>query len=119
MGWGAAGWNGNDGPTSLCAFSRMRLGWARVEAVVQREVEIRLGDVGESGRICQVPLNLSESFLLENRRRSSFYDRNIPSEGMLIWHVEERGQSHRVDLECADGRWQEGGVSAGENRRRP
>ena len=114
MGWGATGWNGNDGPNSFCAFSRMRLGWARVEGVVQREVEIRLEDVGESGRICQVPLSLWESFLLENRRRSSYYDRNIPAEGMLIWHVAERGPSNRVDLECADGRWREAGYPLGE-----
>jgi len=35
MGWGALGWQGDDGPTSLSAWSRMRLGWVTLQTPVQ------------------------------------------------------------------------------------
>ena len=33
MGWGASGWNGDDGPTALSAWSRVRLGWSRIDTM--------------------------------------------------------------------------------------
>ncbi|MFA6107141.1 MAG: FlgD immunoglobulin-like domain containing protein [Candidatus Latescibacterota bacterium] len=109
MGWGALGWHGDDGPNSLSAFGRMQLGWAAVEEVAQEEV--RLEEVGRAGRLLKIPLTGREYFLVEYRTRTgTWYDRDIPGEGLLIWHVQLPGaeamlQSRRLDLECADGRW--------------
>jgi len=111
MGWGALGWNGNDGPNSLCAWSRMQLGWGRLVEIGREREEMRLREVGREGEIYRIPLGPDESFLLEHRRRSSsYYDRHLPGEGLLIWHADLRG----VDLECADGRWLDAGYPLGE-----
>ena len=111
MGWGAMGWNGDDGPNSLCAWSRMQLGWGKVVEIAREREEMRLPEVGREGEIYRIPLGPDESFLLEHRRRtSSYYDRHLPGEGLLIWHIHLRG----VDLECADGRWLDAGYPLGE-----
>ncbi|MCC7262644.1 MAG: T9SS type A sorting domain-containing protein [Candidatus Latescibacteria bacterium] len=111
MGWGATGWNGNDGPNSFCAWSRVQLGWAEVATPAQEFQELHLQEVGAKGSVFKVPLHHDEHFLVEYRRRTStYYDRNIPAEGLLIWHVTATG----LDLECADGRWQDAGYPQGE-----
>ncbi len=114
MGWGALGWQGDDGPTSLSAWSRMRLGWVALQTPVQLEQELRIDPVGESGKAYQVPMPNGEFFLLEYRTRSSnFYDRNIPAEGLLIWHVGGANARRKIDLECADGRFLDAGFPLG------
>ena len=116
MGWGALGWSGNDGPTSFSAWSRMQLGWVEVEEPTRASTELALEDVGIGGSVFKVPLASEEYFLLEYRRRtSSFYDRQLPGEGILIWHVARDEVSDRVmvDLECADGRWADAGYPLG------
>ena len=115
MGWGATGWSGGNGPNSFCAWSRARLGWSEVAEVNDVVEEVRLQSVGEGGRICQVPLALDEYFLLEYRSRDSFYDRHIPGEGLLVWHVDRKTGRDVVDLECADGRFLDAGFPLGEN----
>ncbi len=50
-----------------------------------------------------------------------YYDRNIPGEGLLIWHVRhppaaERASSPLVDVECADGRWLDAGYPLAGSR---
>ena len=117
MGWGALGWQGDDGPTSLSAWSRMRLGWVTLQTPVQLEQELRIDPVGESGKVYQVPMPNGEFFLLEYRTRSSnFYDRNIPAEGLLVWHVGWVNTRWKIDLECADGRFLDAGFSLGGQR---
>ena len=124
MGWGALGWNGDDGPNGLCAFSRLRLGWAQVVEPQRLVDEMRLEDVGKNGMVYKVPLTRREYFLVEHRRReTSYYDRAIPGEGLLIWHVErtlpqgEVSSRWVVDLECADGRWRDAGYPLGRQAR--
>ncbi len=110
MGWGASGWNGNDGPNSFCAWSRAQLGWVEVEEVTAPQEELRLGEVGKAGELYKIPMGYKEYFLLEHRTRSgSYYDRHLPGEGLLIWHIANTG----VDLECADGKWQNAGYPQG------
>jgi M6 family metalloprotease-like protein len=117
MGWGALGWFAGDGPASLSAYSRWSLGWAQVQSVIDRETAVALEDVGRQG--CLLSLLLpgavtgAERFLIEYRTRgSSYYDRHIPGEGLLVWHVNQ-GRYPPVDLECADGRWQDAGYPLG------
>ena len=119
MGWGALGWRGGDGPVSFSAWSRLQLGWARVTEVTSPSQRILVRDVAETGELVRIPTGVREYFLLEHRTRSSFYDRGIPAEGLLIWHISgdsTRGMVNtrwQVDLECADGRWAEAGFPAG------
>ena len=119
MGWGTLGWNGVDGPNSFCAWSRMQLGWTKVVEVKRDEQEVQLEEVGQGGAVFKLPLTDREYFLLENRRRGSYYDRNIPAEGLLIWHVEHlpdtEGQVSvvEVNLQCADGLWLDAGYPLG------
>ena len=119
MGWGALGWGGGDGPVGFSAWSRLRLGWSAITEVDQPSQRILLRDVARTGDLVRIPAGGEEYFLLEYRTRSSWYDRGIPAEGLLIWHVTgnrtgDVSQSHWVvDLECADGRWKEGGFPMG------
>ena len=114
MAWGALGWHGDDGPVSFSAWSRMRLGWATLQTPVQLEQELRIEPVGTSGKVYQVPMPNGEFFLLEYRTRTgSFYDRNIPAEGLLVWHVGGAKQRGQIDLECADGRFIDAGFPLG------
>ena len=118
MGWGALGWQGDDGPNSLSAWSRQRLRWARVEEVTMSHQALRL-EPAAAGDLVRIPLSREEYFLLEYRTRSSsFYDRNLPAEGVLIWHVREIRSGPDagrivVDLECADGRYLDAGYPVG------
>ena len=121
MGWGALGWNGHDGPNSLCAWSRVRLGWTEAEIPSPSHQEVSLTAAGRGGSVLQIPIGLGEYFLLECRtRQACYYDRAIPGEGLLVWHArlvlgESGGEPSgwEVDLECADGRWRDKGYPEG------
>ncbi|NKB66961.1 MAG: M6 family metalloprotease domain-containing protein [Candidatus Latescibacteria bacterium] len=135
MGWGALGWNGADGPNPFCAWSREQLGWVGTgnERLVEIEGDVEglaVGPLDAGGhvyRIAMPPRNLEnftiarEYFLLEQRVRSaSYYDRHLPGEGLLVWHIrpqygnnnDERGKI--VDLICADGLFADAGYPGGE-----
>ncbi|MEW6753764.1 MAG: FlgD immunoglobulin-like domain containing protein [Candidatus Latescibacterota bacterium] len=120
MGWGTLGWRGDDGPASLCAWSRVRLGWADVTSwVVGPERTVRLAPVERTGQVCLVALPGTDYLLLENRQRQGcYYDRHVPGEGLLIWRAAgNEGEGQRwggVDLECADGRWRDAGFPVGQ-----
>jgi len=120
MGWGMLGWNGGDGPNSFSGWSRAQLGWTPVSQIHDPREAVRLDPVGSGGGVYKIPIEGDEHFLLEYRTRSgSYYDRNIPAEGVLIWHVspgvtEVAGYRRtRVDLECADGQWTDAGYPLG------
>ena len=119
MGWGVFGWGGDDGPASFSAWSRLRLGWAQVTEAASPSQRILVRDVAETGDLVKIPAGGEEYFLLEYRTRSSWYDRGIPAEGLLIWHVMSNRTGEvtkvhwQVDLESADGRWKEGGFPVG------
>ena len=115
MGWGALGWNGDDGPNPLSAWSRAQMGWVRMQDVTAAEQELRLRPVAAGGTVSRIALGPRESFLLAYRNRTaSHYDRNLPGEGLLVWHVSgDVEEQFAVDLECADGRWREAGYPDG------
>ena len=117
MGWGAAGWNGDDGPNSLSAWSRHFLGWTNVLQPTTPQQTIALPAISPGGHVLELPASTREGFLVEYRTRSgSYYDRNIPAEGVLIWHggpVASSPAKLPVDLEAADGRWLDAGAPLG------
>ncbi len=127
--WGLMGLgiNGADSkspgrPTHFCAWSKLRLGW--VDPVHEDEVgELYLAPVGQSAQVVRVWDNDERAlsyFLLSYRTRQGF-DRDLPAEGLLIWHVDERAFDNNdallklVDLEEADGRADlDNGVNTGD-----
>ena len=132
MGWGADGWHGNDGPNPFCAWSLEQLGWigrdnARLVQVRGDTTGLALADLHQQGLICKIPLRtefttpgaiyVQEYLLLEERVRTShYYNRHLPAEGLLIWHIrpQERNKNSReatkrVDLVCADGLYRDAG----------
>ena len=130
MGWGAHGWNGNDGPNPLSAWSREQLGWIGRDneqlLLPQQDLSgLEITDMEQGGLAVKVPLQTSileggfyheEYLLLEYRSQTgSFYNRHLPGEGLLVWHVRplvhmtqeggfnDREEAKSVDLVCADG----------------
>jgi M6 family metalloprotease-like protein len=134
MGLGTLGWGVEDGPNAFSAWSLAELGWlgvdnARLEVISESRTGIVLEPMDRGGRVLKIPLTPDEYFLIENRQASdSFYNRNIPGGGLLVWHVDERADNDeerhkQVDLLCADGLFSDAGfpgsrpdpVSGGDN----
>jgi immune inhibitor A len=131
--WGLMGqgtWLGHGGhPSSMEAWSRMRLGWADVQVVERDTTGLVLAAAPESPQVIKIPLPdgpAEEYYLLENRRRADV-DERLPGEGLLVWHVDERVTGFRtaqsdvghklLHLVEADGRGDlDRGHDAGGNR---
>jgi M6 family metalloprotease-like protein len=143
MGTGALGWQHGgraDGPNALSAWSLEQLGWIGInnERLVEIErdtVGVTLVDPFAGGKVYKIVLRTelarrfksalvgqlhAEYLLLEYRSRDShYYSRQLPAEGLLIWHVRGTGinndnESHKlVDLICADGLFEDGGYGTG------
>ena len=104
MGWGAHGWNGDDGPNPLSAWCREELGWLGTgnQQLVELSgdaTDLELRDVNKGGSVYKIPLGVTgkpwfdsiEYLLFEYRSRSgSYYDRKIPAAGVLVWHTRPR-----------------------------
>ena len=109
MGLGTLGWGIEDGPNAFSAWSLARLGWVEVVEIGENVRDLVVEDIVRGKKIYKIPLTREEYFLLENRQAGgSYYNRNVPASGLLIWHVDERADNDeerhkRVDLVCADG----------------
>ncbi|MEW6752701.1 MAG: FlgD immunoglobulin-like domain containing protein [Candidatus Latescibacterota bacterium] len=133
MGWGAHGWTPEGGPIGLCPYSLERLGWIGVDndrlVEVDRPQGWELEDLHAGGHVLKVhlPAQVRASgqqtyaepgyLLLEHRRRSACpYNRDLPAEGLLVWHVRPGRVTNAnetlkvVDMVCADA------VSTGPGR---
>ena len=120
MGLGTLGWGVEDGPNAFSAWSLAQLGWVEVVEVTEPTRDLMIEDMIQGGRIYKIPLTREEYFLLENRQAAgSYYNRNVPASGLLIWHVDERAdndeeQHKQVDLVCADGLYADRGFPGGQ-----
>ena len=129
MGLGTLGWGVEDGPNAFSAWSLASLGWVEVVDLVGSVQDLEIGEIFSDRRVFKIALTEEEYFLLEHRRASgSYYNRNIPQDGLLIWHIDERADNDeerhkQVDLVCADGLYADRGfpgadgdpVSGGDN----
>ena len=149
MGWGALGWNDGDGPNPFCAWSLEKLGWIgrgndRLVEVVRDRADVRIADLHRGGAIYKVPLGFKMPIkgiyhqvgtgaiypylLLEHRvREAHYYNRNLPAEGLLVWHINPLPSTSNlplgsrnnleedklVDLVCADGLYADAGFPLG------
>ncbi|MFC1525759.1 right-handed parallel beta-helix repeat-containing protein [Candidatus Latescibacterota bacterium] len=114
MGLGTLGWGVEDGPNAFSAWTLMALGWlgrdnGNLVEVSQSLRQVVVEQIDRGGKVYKIPLSPDEYFLVENRQASgSYYNRNIPGGGLLVWHVDERADNDeerhkKVDLVCADG----------------
>lgn len=111
-------WNGplagatqGDVPAHPSAWCKVTQGWVNV--VTQNHNEQATVDAVQSGRtifrLWKDGAAGPEYFLLENRQRSGF-DRALPGDGLLIWHIDEsidvntNEDHYKVALMQADGR---------------
>jgi M6 family metalloprotease-like protein len=140
MGRGALGWGEREGPNPLCAWSLAQLGWlgpGNANLVVLQEDlrDVAFVDALAGGKVYQLPGPEPGAYLLVEYRRAgaSFYQRNQPADGLLIWRVRsqrsdlgagipggavELGNNNSeeaklVDLVCADGLYLDAGFPAG------
>jgi hypothetical protein len=90
IGHRGGGASGARSPFSMCAWCRMRLGWIDPVLLDPRTPQrVRIDPVArERGGAVVVPLSprTDEYLLLEVRRRAGF-DAELPSAGLLVWHV--------------------------------
>ena len=139
MGWGAHGWNGDDGPNAFSAWSLEQLGWVglnneRLVELLGDEMDVVVSDLYEDGLVYKIPLHTEYIFhqkadlvdvldylLLEQRVRGShYYNRHLPAEGLLVWHVRASSSENqleedkKVDLVCADGLYADAGYPLGK-----
>ena len=128
MAHGARGWNDRGGPTPFCAWSLEQLGWIGIDNgnLVDAPVLLRdaiFADVNAGGKVYRLPTTIPKVYyLVEHRARaSSYYERDLPAEGLLIWRVNglvsanANEANKAVDLVCADGRYSDAGFPAGED----
>jgi M6 family metalloprotease-like protein len=131
--WGLMGqgtWLGRgESPPHLDAWSKARLGWVDVDTIEQTTTGVRVPAVTREPRVVRIPVspgNKAEYYLLENRLREGA-DAQLPGEGLLVWHVDERRWGFRtgqrdparklLHLVEADGRGDlDRGHAAGGNR---
>ena len=127
MGAGAIGWHGNDGPAPFSPYNLERLGWIgrNNENLVEIKEDVKdlvITPLAAGGKVYKIPFSREEYFLVESRQPwASYYDRNLPQGGLLIWHVDHRAKGNMderrklVDVECADGLYADAGYPLGED----
>lgn len=88
--------NNSRTPSGLCAVEREILSWHTHTPLTDPEV-ITMGNLADSNVSYKLVMpNVNEYYIIENRLRRG-WDRYIPAEGMLIYHVDKnvRGWSLR------------------------
>lgn len=115
-------WNGGGAvPAHLDAWCKIRLGFVTVDTVKSNGIYQAIPAVEDTGIVFRLWTDGNTGnryFLVENRRLKKF-DRALPGEGLLIYHIDDArpnnnnewypGQNYlyhyKVALEQADGRW--------------
>ena len=115
MGLGTLGWGIEDGPNAFSAWSLAQLGWVDVVEISSSRTGLVIDNIDAGGAVFKIPIGYDEYLLLENRQASdSYYNRNVPGTGLLVWHVDDQADNDeerhkRVDLVCADGLYSDRG----------
>ena len=127
MGHGNRGWGEVDGPNPFCAWNLGQLGWLGVnnqqlEVLSADQDDVVFADVNAGGAVYLLPAlaPAEHFFLVEFRsRQHSYYERNLPGEGLLIWRINPARSGNNaevnkwVDLVCADGLFGDAGFPLG------
>ena len=108
---GGGSWlGGGDTPAHPSAWCKAQQGWVTV--VEPNNGPLDIDDVKTSKKIFRLWKNKAASkeyFLVENRQKADF-DRNLPGDGLLVWHIDDAIDSNsneihpKVALIQADGK---------------
>ena len=87
------GWNGTSGssPAHPCAWSRIQMGFASSTNVSGILLNQAIPNVEQGGPIYRLWTSGAanpEYFLVENRQKIG-YDLELPSSGLLVWHIDD------------------------------
>ena len=89
-------WNGGgDIPAHPSAWCKVNQGWAQA-VIVKENGKLDIDDIKSSQKAYRLWKNGaagSEYFLVENRQKTG-YDRLLPGEGLLIWHIDKSIKSN-------------------------
>ena len=127
MGHGIRGWDEVSGPNPFCVWSLGQLGWLGVKnqqlkVLSEDQDDVVFADVNAGGDVylLPAPAPAEHFFLVEFRsRQHSYYERNLPGEGLLIWRINPNRNGNntetnkQVDLVCADGLFRDAGFPLG------
>ncbi|MCY4602712.1 MAG: immune inhibitor A, partial [Gemmatimonadetes bacterium] len=127
MAHGIRGWDEVSGPNPFCAWSLGQLGWLGVnnqqlKVLSEDQDDVVFADVNAGGDVYLLPAHAPAEhfFLVEFRsRQHSYYERNMPGEGLLIWRINPNRNGNnmeaikQVDLVCADGLFSDAGFPLG------
>ena len=126
MAHGVRGWNEIDGPNPFCAWSLANLRWLGIDntnlVTVDRDLPGAVfADVNAGGLVYRLPIADQQQYYLVERRApgTSFYERNLPGDGLLIWRINPSGPGNNlegnklVDLVSADGLYRDAGFPQG------
>ena len=127
MAHGIRGWDEISGPNPFCAWSLGQLGWLGVnnqqlKVLSEDQDDVVFADVNAGGDVYLLPASAPAEhfFLVEFRsRQHSYYERNLPGEGLLIWRINPNRNGNnmeaikQVDLVCADGLFRDAGFPLG------
>lgn len=118
---GGGSWlGGGEIPAHPSAWCKVKQGWAEVMEP-RSEIGYQIEDVKSTQQVLRLWKNGSaghEYFLVENRQKTAF-DRELPAEGLLVWHIDDSipGNSNefhpKVALVQSDG---EQDLEKGNNR---
>jgi M6 family metalloprotease-like protein len=84
--------------TLPCAPFRMWSGWLTVIDLVGVNQTYSLAANGDTCLRYENASNSSEYFVVEYMKKDSVYRNDTPDEGLLIWHVDEKGDNSLQDM---------------------
>ena len=126
MAHGTRGWFEKGGPNPFSAWSLEQLDWIGLDnedlVVVEESLDnVVFEDVNTGGKVYKVPSKTSFLYYLVEHRRAgtSYYERDLPADGLLVWRVDTLQRTNqvesekRVDLVCADGLYDDAGYPFG------
>jgi immune inhibitor A len=85
--------NGGRNPSHLSAWCKWKLGWVKTQEINGQPDFYEIPSINSEKIIYRLNVpysNGKEYYLIENRQQTGF-DKDIPGNGLLIWHINENG----------------------------
>lgn len=96
--WGGDG-NSPETPVHMCAWAKAYLNWLTPIIVTADSINQAINQIGTNAEVYKVWTSgnpQKEYFLVSNREKTGF-DKNLPGNGLLIWHIDENVIDAKMD----------------------